>query len=172
MPSIYSILSLVRQSLPVWETKLMPCSIQKHRKYLQAERVPHVQRDDTYEYPYRSHGQPLLAYIAFAGCLFVLLVANGAALWKGFHLVPFLASYLTVRQTFPLKSLIRWVESLTIQVLVFLGLWAVLKIVRNANWSFVELSNEARVAEKLKKLHDICKAATRSWFDVGKMCIK
>lgn len=49
-----------------------------------------------HDYPYRSHGQPLLAYAALSGCLFVLFVANGAYLWNGFHQSPFLSSYLTV----------------------------------------------------------------------------
>jgi amino acid transporter len=76
-------------------------SIYRHREYLKRENVPHVQRwndEDTNDYPYRSHRQPLLAHLALIGCIFVLLVANGAALWNGFHLLPFLASYLTVRK--------------------------------------------------------------------------
>lgn len=73
------------------------CSISTHQSILREKGVFQVQRDDYNEYPYRSHGQPLLAYIAFSGCVFILVVAGGAALWKGFHRLPFLAPYLTVR---------------------------------------------------------------------------
>jgi amino acid transporter len=82
---------------------LTHCSIYAHRDALEADRVPQVRRwsrEDYHDYPYRSHGQPLLAYLALAGCMFVLLVANGAALWNGFHLLPFLSSYLTVRVSY------------------------------------------------------------------------
>ncbi|KAJ6105480.1 proline-specific permease [Penicillium capsulatum] len=68
--------------------------IQKHRDFIRSEKVPLVQRDEP-DFPYRSPGQPFLAYVALTGCLFVLLVANGAALWNGFYLLPFLAAYLT-----------------------------------------------------------------------------
>ncbi|KXH36342.1 hypothetical protein CNYM01_10785 [Colletotrichum nymphaeae SA-01] len=61
--------------------------IQKHQKALRARNIPLVQRwnkgqDD---YPYRSHGQPLLGYVAFAGCVVILGVSNGATLWKTYH---------------------------------------------------------------------------------------
>lgn len=51
--------------------------------------------EDTY--PWRSHGQPLTKYVALVGCLFTLVVADGAALWNGFRLTAFLAAYLAVR---------------------------------------------------------------------------
>ncbi|KAJ5090600.1 hypothetical protein N7532_009284 [Penicillium argentinense] len=76
--------------------------IDEHREYLIEENVSYVQRWNTadaqkyWEYPYRSHAQPFLAYVAFVGCIFILIVANGAALWNGFHLLPFLSSYLPV----------------------------------------------------------------------------
>lgn len=47
-------------------------------------------------YPWRSHGQPVTMYLALFGCLFLLFVANGAALWNGFHTTPFLSAYLAV----------------------------------------------------------------------------
>lgn len=77
-------------------------SIYAHRDALEADEVAQVRRwskNDYDDYPYRSHGQPLLAYLALTGCVFVLFVANGAALWNGFHLLPFLSSYLTVRES-------------------------------------------------------------------------
>lgn len=81
-------------------TRILSPSIYQHRHYLKREKVPHVQRwsEEDDEYPYRSHRQPLTAYLSLLGCIFVSLVANGAALWNGFHLLPFLASYLTVSE--------------------------------------------------------------------------
>jgi amino acid permease len=38
---------------------------------------------ELYGYPYRSTGQPLTAYLALTACLFILVVANGATLWRG-----------------------------------------------------------------------------------------
>jgi hypothetical protein len=61
--------------------------------------VRRFSQEDYHDYPYRSHGQPLLAYVALIGCVFVLLVANGASLWGGFYSLPFLSSYLIVRET-------------------------------------------------------------------------
>ncbi|KAJ5836615.1 hypothetical protein N7447_002641 [Penicillium robsamsonii] len=119
--------------------------ISQHRDYLERENVPHVQRwseQDPDDYPYRSHSQPLTAYLALLGCIFVSLVANGAALWNGFHLLPFLASYLTV--------------------IVFVGLWVLLKIMRGANWSLVDLSQSDKVARIFRHLHDIRLSVTQS----------
>lgn len=48
------------------------------------------------DFPYRSHGQPFTAYMSLAACLFILIVANGASLWKTFHYQSFLAAYLAV----------------------------------------------------------------------------
>jgi len=41
------------------------------------------------DYPYRSHGQPFTAYAAIASCLFILIVANGASLWKQWRIEAF-----------------------------------------------------------------------------------
>ncbi|KZN90988.1 Lysine/arginine permease [Penicillium chrysogenum] len=118
--------------------------ISRHRDYLRREHVAHVQRwsDGHDDYPYRSHRQPLTAYLAFLGCVFVSLVANGAALWNGFHLLPFLASYLTI--------------------IVFVGLWVLLKIMRGAKWSLVDLSQPDKVARIFRHLHDIRLSVTQS----------
>jgi amino acid permease len=51
------------------------------------------------DFPYRSHGQPITAYASLAACLFILIVANGAGLWKDFHVQPFLSAYLAVSTT-------------------------------------------------------------------------
>jgi amino acid transporter len=48
------------------------------------------------DFPYRSHGQPITAYLSLMACLFILIVANGAGLWKEFHIQPFLSAYLAV----------------------------------------------------------------------------
>ncbi|KAK4444116.1 amino acid permease-domain-containing protein [Podospora aff. communis PSN243] len=112
--------------------------IYRHRVVLQAQKISQVRRwdkDDWKDYPYRSHGQPFVAYLALAGCLAVMFVANSAALWGGFHPLPFLSSYLIV--------------------MVFFGLWVLLKIFRGAKWSLVDLSKASHVVKKFKDLHDI-----------------
>ncbi|KAJ5734610.1 proline-specific permease [Penicillium manginii] len=110
-------------------------SVHENQKIFKARGVPQFQRDDYSEYPYRSHGQPLLAYFAFSGCFFLLIVAGGAALWKSWNLLPFLASYLPV--------------------LAFFALWVLLKIARRAPWGLVDLSDGHMVATKLQRLHEI-----------------
>lgn len=81
--------------------KLTISSVQRNRETL--FEIPYVRRwnrgknnmpDD---YPYRSHGQPITAYVSFAACLFILFIANGASLWKDFRWQQFLAAYLAVR---------------------------------------------------------------------------
>jgi amino acid permease len=80
--------------------RLTPLSIENNRDALQ--NVPLIRRwnrgtntmaDD---FPYRSHGQPITAYASLIACLFILIVANGAGLWKEFHVQPFLSAYLAV----------------------------------------------------------------------------
>jgi amino acid transporter len=74
-------------------------SISTHREPLEREGISLVRRWSTKhptDYPYRGSGQPFLAYAALVGCIFVLVVANSAALWNGFHVMPFLSSYLIV----------------------------------------------------------------------------
>lgn len=44
--------------------------------------------------------QPFLGYAALAGCLFVLIVANSALMWKKFHPTPFLSTFLLVREIY------------------------------------------------------------------------
>ncbi|KAJ5765988.1 uncharacterized protein N7511_003604 [Penicillium nucicola] len=124
-------------------------SIYQHREYLERENIALIQRwsiKNNSDYPYRGYGQPILAYLALFGCMFILLMANGAALWNGFHLLPFLASYLTV--------------------IVFLGTWILLKIARSAPWALVELSKPKVVADILKHLHDIRLGVTDSNEDI------
>ena len=48
------------------------------------------------DYPYRSHGQPFVAYASLSGCIFILVIANGATLWIGFRVQTFLSAYLAV----------------------------------------------------------------------------
>ncbi|CEL10374.1 hypothetical protein ASPCAL13495 [Aspergillus calidoustus] len=116
--------------------------IKRHKEVLQKQETPRLSRfnrEDPTDYPYRSHAQPVLAYMALVGCLFILLVANGAFLWKGFHKFPFLSGYLFL--------------------IAFVVLWIFLKVVRGAKWRFVDLSNPTKVVRKLRKLHDIRLAA-------------
>jgi hypothetical protein len=49
-------------------------------------------------YPYRSHAQPLLAWLSLIMCMIILLGASGAALWdnKGATAVEVIAGYLAV----------------------------------------------------------------------------
>ncbi|PCH02419.1 Amino acid/polyamine transporter I [Penicillium occitanis (nom. inval.)] len=73
--------------------------ISTHRETLERESISLVRRWSTKhptDYPYRGSGQPFLAYAALTGCIFVLVVANSAALWGGFYVMPFLSSYLIV----------------------------------------------------------------------------
>ena len=51
---------------------------------------------ETDDYPYRSHGQPVMAWCGLTGCLIILLVANGAPLWGVFTVGNFLGAYLAV----------------------------------------------------------------------------
>ncbi|CBF71399.1 hypothetical protein AN6757.2 [Aspergillus nidulans FGSC A4] len=116
--------------------------ISRHRSVIERQRIPQVRRfskSDYDDYPYRGPLQPYLAYLAFVGCLFVLIVANGASLWGGFYLFPFLSSFLFI--------------------LVFIGVWVLLKLVRRGTWTWVDLSNPDKVVRKLRKLHDIRLAA-------------
>jgi yeast amino acid transporter len=74
--------------------------ISTHREALEREGISQVRRwseKDPDDYPYRGSGQPFVAYAALTGCVFVLVIANGASLWNGFNTMPFLSSYLIVR---------------------------------------------------------------------------
>jgi amino acid transporter len=53
------------------------------------------------DYPYRSHGQPITAYASLLGCLFILVVANGASLWKEVNALPLVSAYLAVSGKLP-----------------------------------------------------------------------
>ena len=148
-------------------TRILSLSICQHRDYLRREEVPHVQRwseEDGSEYPYRSRWQPYTAYFALLGCIFVSLVANGAALWNGFHLLPFLASYLTVRKDFELRVIrvTKTDQVLLSKVIVFVGLWVLLKFMRGAKWSLVDLSQPEKAKRIFNDLQDIRLSVTQS----------
>ncbi|KAH7083883.1 amino acid permease/ SLC12A domain-containing protein [Paraphoma chrysanthemicola] len=87
------------------------------------------------DYPYRSHGQPITAYASLFACLFILVIANGAGLWKEFHVQPFLSAYLAP--------------------ICFLVMWVALKVLRNGQWHLVELSNGEELVRKMLRLHEI-----------------
>jgi amino acid transporter len=87
------------------------------------------------DFPYRSHGQPITAYASLAACLFILIVANGAGLWKEFHVQPFLSAYLAP--------------------ICFIVLWISLKVARKGQWHLVELSNGEELVNKMLRLHEI-----------------
>ncbi|KAH8702727.1 amino acid permease-domain-containing protein [Phaeosphaeriaceae sp. PMI808] len=118
---------------------LMDCSIDRNREAL--SNVPLIRRwnrgrnnlaDD---FPYRSHGQPITAWASLASCLFILIVANGAGLWKEFHVQPFLSAYLAP--------------------ICFLVMWGLLKVLRQGQWHLVELSNGEELVKKMIRLHEI-----------------
>ncbi len=70
-------------------------SLVTYEDSLRERGIPYLDRKAE-NYPYRSHAQPLIAYLALAGCTFVLLGANQASLWNGFYVEPFLSSFLAV----------------------------------------------------------------------------
>ncbi|OCK78101.1 amino acid transporter [Lepidopterella palustris CBS 459.81] len=140
----------------VWAYIRFYFCLQKHQVALQApednptdQRFAHVRRflydEDDDRYPWRSHGQPVTMILALAGCLFVLIVANGASLWKGFNKTPFLTAYLAP--------------------LFFLTLWLVVKIyraggIRHVEWRLTDLSDPHAVKLKIVRLDDIRFRAT------------
>ncbi|KAI1645506.1 amino acid permease-domain-containing protein [Daldinia loculata] len=111
--------------------------ISKHRNELVERKVSRVQRfsdRDDNDYPYISNGQPFTAYLGLAGCLLILLVLDGAALWNRFYVEPFLSSYLIVA--------------------IFLLVWVALKLWRGAKWSLVDLSNPDLAIGIIRGLHE------------------
>ncbi|KAI1211103.1 amino acid permease/ SLC12A domain-containing protein [Annulohypoxylon truncatum] len=110
--------------------------INRHKDELMERKVPRVRRfdeGDDNDYPYISNGQPFTAYFGLIACLFVLLVVNGAALWNGFYVEPFLSSYLIV--------------------IIFILLWILLKYFRDGRWSLVDLSDPNTVESIIRGLH-------------------
>ena len=104
MCSFHTFLSLVsRFHQPYSSTvrhDLIELSLERHRTVIEQLQLPYLRRfyfEDGDDYPYRSHGQPLTAFASLAGCLFILIVADGAALWKQFRPQPFFSGYLSVR---------------------------------------------------------------------------
>lgn len=129
----------------------------RHRAEFRADdRFAHVRRfdfvDDDDRYPWRGHGQPFTMVLALAGCLFVLVIANGAALWKGFNKTPFLSAYLAP--------------------LFFGAFWVCLKVYRyggwrNVEWALADLDDVDEVKRKIMRLDDIRFRATGDENDVG-----
>ncbi|KAI0854225.1 amino acid permease-domain-containing protein [Daldinia vernicosa] len=111
--------------------------ISKHHNELVERKVSRVQRfsdRDDNDYPYISNGQPVTAYLGLGGCLLILLVLDGAALWNGFYTEPFLSSYLLVA--------------------IFVLVWVALKLWRGAKWSLVDLSNPDLAIGIIRGLHE------------------
>lgn len=48
------------------------------------------------------------------------------------------------------------------QVIVFVGLWVLLKLMRGAKWSLVDLSHPDKVARIFRHLHEIRLSVTQS----------
>ncbi|KAK8056455.1 hypothetical protein PG993_001682 [Apiospora rasikravindrae] len=119
------------------ELKQTAASIHRHQKVLKAQKISQVRRwdvDSPNDYPYRSSLQPVTAYASLAGCLFILVVSNGASQWIGWKPEPFLSSYMAV--------------------ICFICLWVLLKLIRGAKWSLVDLSNSDKVIIKIRNLHE------------------
>ncbi|KAH7070353.1 hypothetical protein BKA63DRAFT_419992 [Paraphoma chrysanthemicola] len=74
------------------------------------------------QFPYRSRGQPYIAYASLIACIFILVVANGANLWAGFK-----------EQTFDIFTAY-------LGPACFLVSWALLKLLRNSPWKLVNIS--------------------------------
>lgn len=75
-------------------------SLEQHKRILEQRNIRYLRRfyfGEGDDYPYRSHGQPFTAYASLAGCLFILIIANGASLWNGFRWRTFFSAYLAVR---------------------------------------------------------------------------
>lgn len=82
-------------------------SLKQHKKLLEHRKTRYLCRfyfGEGDDYPYRSHGQPFTAYVSLAGCLFILIVANGVSLWNGFRPQTFFSAYLAVRSIFQLHT--------------------------------------------------------------------
>ncbi|KAL5043018.1 hypothetical protein BDW71DRAFT_216574 [Aspergillus fruticulosus] len=110
-------------------------------QFVRLRRFPNQGAEDLY--PWRSHGQPVTMYLALFGCIFVLAVADGAALWHNWVTPRFLSAYLSI--------------------LCFIPLWLGIKYYNNwgnVTWKLEDLSNFALVRRKLEELDEIHDLAT------------
>ncbi|KAL4760927.1 amino acid permease-domain-containing protein [Aspergillus foveolatus] len=110
-------------------------------QFARLRRFPSQGTEDLY--PWRSHGQPVTMYLALFGCVFVLAVADGAALWHNWVTPRFLSAYLSI--------------------LCFIPLWLGIKYYNNwgsVQWRLEDLSNFALVRRKLEELDEIHDLAT------------
>ena len=106
MFSFHTLLSMVSHFILHFSStvrhNLIVSSLKRHRTVIEERHIPYLRRFDfenENDYPYRSHGQPFTAVASLAGCLFILIVADGAALWIKFRPQPFLSAYLSVRDS-------------------------------------------------------------------------
>ncbi|KAL5365254.1 hypothetical protein BJX96DRAFT_158833 [Aspergillus floccosus] len=79
-------------------------------------------------------------WLAIGGCLFVLIVADGASLWFAFQSRAFLSAYLAS--------------------ICFIPLWLLIKTYRSHGWSNIkweleDLSNVVKVKNKIQRLDEI-----------------
>ncbi|KAL4984585.1 amino acid permease-domain-containing protein [Aspergillus falconensis] len=110
-------------------------------QFVRLRRFPNQGAEDLY--PWRSHGQPVTMYLGLFGCIFVLAVADGAALWHNWVTPRFLSAYLSI--------------------LCFIPLWLGIKYYNNwgnVTWKLEDLSNFALVRRKLEELDEIHDLAT------------
>jgi amino acid transporter len=130
--------------------------MKNHQEYFRANKVAQVQRFnyENDDYPYRGHGQPFTAWGVFIFCSIILLVFNGACIWKKFYAEAFLSAYLTVSSQTLLKE--RGSHNCP-QLICFMVLWLVLKIIRGAGVipQLVDLSKPEVVLSKVKRFNQM-----------------
>lgn len=127
MRSFHTLLSLVSHFHQPFSSTvkqdLIFLSLKQHRTVfedrtvIEEHQIPYLRRFDFENenyYPYRSHGQPFTAVASLIGCLFILIVADGAALWIKFRPQPFLSAYLSVREPSDLSRGKRSLENIYI----------------------------------------------------------
>ncbi|KAL4862467.1 hypothetical protein BDV12DRAFT_203010 [Aspergillus spectabilis] len=117
-------------------------------QFARLRRFPNHGAEDLY--PWRSHGQPVTMYVALFGCLFVIAVADGAALWHNWVAPRFLSAYLSI--------------------LCFIPLWLGIKFYNNwgnVQWKLEDLTHFVNVEHKLRQLDEIHDLATARDTDVG-----
>lgn len=100
-------------------------------------------------------------YLALFGCLFVLIIADGAALWHGFLVPEFLSAYLAVCLAISaqLTTYFRNIDH-DKQPLCFLALWAGIKYQRKGSLHLKNLSNLVVAKESFRYLDEIGQRAS------------
>ena len=131
-----------------------------HRRLIKSRGLRFLRRFEPGEdddYPCRSHGQPFTAWLALIGCLFIVIIANGASLWIRFRPSPFLGAYLAVSIASYCNKIREGIAAnfFLNQPIAFLCTWMVMKLMklmRRDPWRPVDLSQGDVVLRKLEEL--------------------